>query len=88
MLHEYRKKTTIKAEQFDGSDEMAEKYGLKKFGWEGFVRTLNSLDNFGFGAPLVFSKDDWFIEGDNARLMSCQIKNSAGPMRGATDEQV
>ena len=24
MLHEYRKKTTIKAEQFDGSDEMAE----------------------------------------------------------------
>lgn len=28
MLHEYRKKTTIKAEQFDGSDEMAEKYGI------------------------------------------------------------
>ena len=32
MLHEYRKKTTIKAEQFDGSKEIAEKYGLKKFG--------------------------------------------------------
>lgn len=28
MLHEYRKKTTIKAEQFDGSDEMIEKYGI------------------------------------------------------------
>lgn len=25
MLHEYRKKTTIKAEQFDGSDEMKAK---------------------------------------------------------------
>lgn len=68
MLHEYRKKTTIKAEQFDGSDEMAEKYGLKKFGWEGFVRTLNSLDNFDFGAPLVFSKGDWFIEGENGKI--------------------
>lgn len=68
MLHEYRKKTTIKAEQFDGSDEMAEKYGLKKFGCEGFVRTCNSLDNFDFGAPLIFSKGDWFIEGDNGKI--------------------
>lgn len=68
MLHEYRKKTTIKAEQFDGSDEMAEKYGLKKLGWEGFVRTCNSLDNFDFGAPLVFSKGDYFIEGDNGKI--------------------
>ena len=68
MLHEYRKKTTIKAEQFDGSDEMMKKYGLKKFGWEGFVRTRNSLDNFDFGAPLIFSKGDWFIEGDNGKI--------------------
>lgn len=68
MLHEYRKKTAIKAEQFDGSKEMAAKYGLKKFGWEGFVRTRNSLDNFDFGAPLVFSKGDWFIEGDNGKI--------------------
>ena len=28
MLHEYRKKTTIKAEQFDGSDEMIGKYSI------------------------------------------------------------
>ena len=27
MLKEYRKKTTIKAEQFDGSAKMARKYG-------------------------------------------------------------
>lgn len=26
MLHEYKKKTTIKAEQFDGSNEMLNKY--------------------------------------------------------------
>lgn len=30
MLHEYKKKTTIKAEQFDGSNEMIEKYQLVK----------------------------------------------------------
>lgn len=28
MIKEYRKKTTIRAEQFDGSDEMANKYGM------------------------------------------------------------
>lgn len=29
MIKEYRKTATIKAEQFDGSDEMIEKYGIK-----------------------------------------------------------
>lgn len=29
MIKEYRKKTTIKAEQFDGSAKMARKYGGK-----------------------------------------------------------
>lgn len=29
MLHEYRKKTTIKAEQFDGTREMAKKYDIR-----------------------------------------------------------
>ena len=28
MLHEYRKKTTIKAEQFDGTKEMMDKYHI------------------------------------------------------------
>ena len=28
MIKEYRKKTTIKAEQFDGSDEMVKKYSV------------------------------------------------------------
>lgn len=29
MQHEYRKKTTIKAEQFDGSIEMMQEYSIK-----------------------------------------------------------
>ena len=29
MLHEYRKKTTIKAEQFDGSVDMMRQYDIK-----------------------------------------------------------
>ena len=29
MRHEYRKKTTIKAEQFNGSIEMMQEYGIK-----------------------------------------------------------
>lgn len=29
MIKEYRKKTTIKAEQFDGSDEMIKKYDIQ-----------------------------------------------------------
>ncbi|MQB64668.1 hypothetical protein [Limosilactobacillus reuteri] len=28
MLHKYRKTATIKAEQFDGSDEMISRYGI------------------------------------------------------------
>ena len=43
MLHEYRKKTTIKAEQFDGSDEMMEKYNITD---DGFGDTYTfRLDN-------------------------------------------
>ena len=68
MLHEYRKKTTIRAEQFDGSEEMAEKYGLKKFGWKGFIEVPNSKNNFVHGAPLILDEGDWFIENDNGMI--------------------
>ena len=30
MARTYRKTATIKAEQFDGSDEMVDKYGIRK----------------------------------------------------------
>lgn len=41
MLHEYRKKTTIKAEQFDGTDEMIEKYRLHSYGPETWVLPMD-----------------------------------------------
>lgn len=66
MLHEYKKKTTIKAEQFDGSDEMAEKYGLKKFGWRGFVREYG-VNDFELGSPLLISKSDWIIRNEDGK---------------------
>lgn len=43
MLHEYRKKTTIKAEQFDGSEKMMKKYNITD---DGFGDTYTfRLDN-------------------------------------------
>ena len=35
MLHEYRKKTTIKAEQFDGSEYMMKKYSINDLNYIG-----------------------------------------------------
>ncbi|WP_242363576.1 hypothetical protein [Limosilactobacillus antri] len=46
MLHEYRKKTTIKAEQFDGSKEMIEKYDVRdslRIGYELFHSEIYRL---------------------------------------------
>jgi hypothetical protein len=68
MLHEYKKKTTIKAEQFDGSNEMIEKYGLQEFGWKGFIKVPNSKKNFSFDAPMILEKGDWFIENDKGEI--------------------
>lgn len=39
MLKEYRKTSTIKAEQFDGSEEMIKKYGIYK--WRTFFTQNN-----------------------------------------------
>lgn len=66
MLHEYRKTALIEAEQFDGSNEMAEKYGLKKFGWRGFVREYG-VNDFELGGPLLISKSDWIIKNENGK---------------------
>lgn len=68
MLHEYRKKTPIKAEQFDGSKEIAEKYGLKKFGWKGFIKVPNSKKRFRLDAPMIIEAGDWLIENDKAEV--------------------
>lgn len=68
MLHEYRRKTTIKAEQFDGSKEIAEKYGFKKFGWKGFIKVPNSKKRFRLDAPMIIEAGDWLIENGKAEV--------------------
>lgn len=66
MLHKYRKTALIEAEQFDGSNEMAEKYGLEKFGWRGFIREYG-INDFELGCPLLISKSDWIIKNENGK---------------------
>jgi hypothetical protein len=62
MLKEYRKTATIKAEKFDGSDEMIDKYGIVK---ENFV--INGWDPT-FSIPtlegsLAINIGDWIATG-------------------------
>lgn len=56
MIHEYRKIATIKAEQYDGSDEMDKKYnlGLNRF----YQMILESKEG-----PLVIKPGDWIATG-------------------------
>lgn len=47
MLKEYRKKTTIKAEQFDGSDEMIEKWHIHDVKSDGdYVSVQNLISRY------------------------------------------
>lgn len=68
MLKEYRKTATIKAEQFDGSEEMIKKYGIIKEafvidGWgvtddyQYFIKTLEG--------KLIVNIGDWIATGVN-----------------------
>jgi hypothetical protein len=66
MKHKYRRVVTVEAEQFDGSDEMATEYGLKRFGWTGFAKNYGK-NNFEIGGPLVISKGDWILKGSNGK---------------------
>lgn len=68
MLHKYRKTAIIQAEQFDGSREMADEYGLQKFGWKGFIKVPNSKNDFALGAPLIISEGDWFVKNDKGEI--------------------
>lgn len=65
MIKEYRKKTTIKAEQFDGSDEMVRKYNLYPALKEGGVPTVYFFGNsyIAKGDIMIFAKsedDEWY----------------------------
>lgn len=65
MLKKYRKKTTIKAEQFDGSDGMVRKYNLYPALKEGGIPTVYFFGNsyIAKGDIMIFAKsedDEWY----------------------------
>ncbi|WP_283586397.1 hypothetical protein [Limosilactobacillus vaginalis] len=62
MRHEYRKKTTIKAEQFDGSDEMIKEYGIHEANVPPMVTDLNLYLPTKEG-DMVIKQDDWIATG-------------------------
>lgn len=61
MIKEYRKVATIKAEQFDGSDEMMEKYYIDVFpkitNRRYFIKSLEG--------DLEINVGDWIATGSN-----------------------
>lgn len=59
MLHEYRKTATIKAEQFDGSDEIAKKYDVHwRIGDYGFIALLPTREG-----NMLIRKGDYIATG-------------------------
>lgn len=56
MMREYRKKTPIKAEQFDGSDEMIKRYSIHVF-------NPNLAKNIFFLGINGLSIGDWIATG-------------------------
>lgn len=65
MLHEYRNKTTVKAERFDGSNEMVRKYNLYPALKEGGIPTVYFFGNsfIAKGDIMIFAKsedDEWY----------------------------
>ncbi|WP_323058330.1 hypothetical protein [Limosilactobacillus reuteri] len=62
MLHEYRKTATIKAEQFDGSKEMMERYGIHEANVPAMVTDLNLYLPTKEG-NMVIKQGDWIATG-------------------------
>lgn len=58
MLKEYRKTATIKAEQFDGSDEMVKKYNITPPMPLDPDYTINTLEG-----DMVLGVGDWIATG-------------------------
>lgn len=56
MIKTYRKTATIQAEQFDGSEEMIEKYEVKR--WRGESFYLKTLEGH-----LLLNIGDWIATG-------------------------
>ena len=64
MLHEQRKKTIIKAEQFDGSEEMIKKYEIHMAKVPPMVSDWNWYLSTERG-EMVIKNGDWIISGDD-----------------------
>lgn len=61
MKKEYRKVVTIKAERFDGSDNMMNEYHVTETRWSTIDRTYYSLDNEHGSIELGIG--DWIVTG-------------------------
>ena len=75
MLHEYRNIELVKAEQFDGSDEMIEKYQLVK----------NTIFEGGYALPrpygpiIIVREGDWIITdsvGDFSKMSDKEFRQT------------
>lgn len=65
MIKEYRKVSTIKAEQFDGSNELINKYDIKicegvSIKVKGHIYAINTLEG-----TLAFIVGDWIATGSD-----------------------
>lgn len=60
MLHEYKLKKPIHAEQFDGSDEMIEKYDISTYS----MGDGESFDLWTAYGAMEIEKGDWIIGDD------------------------
>lgn len=64
MLHEYRKTATIKAEQFDTSSEMTNRYGIHEAKVPAMVTDLSLYLPTKEG-DMVIKQGDWIATGIN-----------------------
>ncbi len=63
MLHEYRKKTAIKAEQFDGSMEMMQEYGIEANPEGHYFADFPLYTIPTKEGKMAIHKDDWIATG-------------------------
>lgn len=62
MLHKYRKKVLIEAEQFDGSSELMKRYGIHEANVPAMVTDLNLYLPTKEG-DMVIKQGDWIATG-------------------------
>lgn len=62
MLHKYRKKVLIEAEQFDGSSELMKRYGIHEANVPAMVTDLNLYLPTKEG-DMVIKQGDWITTG-------------------------